>query len=120
MPGGEWGRCGGRSTGPRASLRVWGVRLASAALVRCFAAPVLAQEAVVGADDDAGGWIPERRRAQCRTDLGYAVFPYPYSLPGIGAGLRVVTASGVVFRGDVATGEEGVQYNLFIGYPWEL
>ena len=37
-----------------------------------------------------------------------------------GIGLRMVTASGVVFRADVATGREGVSPNIFIGYPWEL
>ena len=35
-------------------------------------------------------------------------------------GLRMVTASGVVFRADVATGSEGVSPSIFIGYPWEL
>jgi hypothetical protein len=37
-----------------------------------------------------------------------------------GAGLRIVTASGVVFRGDVANGKEGLNTAIFIGYPWEL
>lgn len=37
-----------------------------------------------------------------------------------GAGLRVVTASGVVFRADVAAGREGVSPSIFIGYPWEF
>lgn len=37
-----------------------------------------------------------------------------------GIGLRMVTASGVVFRADVATGNEGVSPSIFIGYPWEL
>ena len=37
-----------------------------------------------------------------------------------GIGLRMVTASGVVFRADVAIGREGVSPNIFIGYPWEL
>jgi outer membrane protein assembly factor BamA len=37
-----------------------------------------------------------------------------------GIGLRMVTASGVVFRADVATGTEGVSPSIFIGYPWEL
>jgi outer membrane protein assembly factor BamA len=37
-----------------------------------------------------------------------------------GAGFRVVTASGVVFRGDVAHGKEGLNTAIFIGYPWEL
>jgi outer membrane protein assembly factor BamA len=37
-----------------------------------------------------------------------------------GIGLRMVTASGVVFRADVAAGSEGVSPSIFIGYPWEL
>jgi len=37
-----------------------------------------------------------------------------------GAGLRIVTASGVVFRGDIAHGKEGFNTAIFIGYPWEL
>jgi hypothetical protein len=37
-----------------------------------------------------------------------------------GMGLRVITASGVVFRADIAAGREGVEPNIFIGYPWEL
>ncbi len=37
-----------------------------------------------------------------------------------GLGLRVVTASGIVFRGDLAFGREGFEPEIFIGYPWEL
>jgi hypothetical protein len=37
-----------------------------------------------------------------------------------GTGLRVVTASGVVFRADLAFGKEGVEPEIFIGYPWEI
>jgi hypothetical protein len=37
-----------------------------------------------------------------------------------GFGMRVVTASGVVFRGDIGFGKEGVSPAIFIGYPWEL
>jgi hypothetical protein len=37
-----------------------------------------------------------------------------------GMGLRIVTASGAVFRGDFAYGDEGFQPNVFIGYPWEI
>ncbi len=37
-----------------------------------------------------------------------------------GLGLRVVTASGIVFRGDFAFGKEGFEPEVFIGYPWEL
>jgi hypothetical protein len=37
-----------------------------------------------------------------------------------GTGLRMVTASGVVFRADIATGQDGVATQIFIGYPWEI
>jgi hypothetical protein len=37
-----------------------------------------------------------------------------------GIGLRVVTASGVVFRGDIGFGREGVAPAIFIGYPWDI
>jgi hypothetical protein len=37
-----------------------------------------------------------------------------------GLGARMVTASGVVFRADIANGYEGVATEIFIGYPWEI
>ncbi|MDD5302917.1 MAG: hypothetical protein PHS14_07370 [Elusimicrobia bacterium] len=37
-----------------------------------------------------------------------------------GAGLRIVTASGLVYRLDLATGDEGFQPSVFFQYPWEL
>ncbi len=37
-----------------------------------------------------------------------------------GVGFRMVTASGVVFRGDFAYGDDGLAQQIFIGYPWEL
>jgi len=37
-----------------------------------------------------------------------------------GVGLRMITASGVVFRGDIADGHDGISTAIFIGYPWEL
>ena len=45
---------------------------------------------------------------------------YNITRSSYGLGLRVITASGAVFRGDFAYGEEGFQPNIFIGYPWEL
>ena len=36
-----------------------------------------------------------------------------------GVGLRMVTASGIVFRADVASGKEGVEASIIVGYPWE-
>jgi len=37
-----------------------------------------------------------------------------------GIGIRMVTASGFVFRGDLGYGDDGLEQQLFIGYPWEL
>jgi hypothetical protein len=37
-----------------------------------------------------------------------------------GIGFRMVTASGVVFRGDIADGHDGIATAIFIGYPWEI
>lgn len=37
-----------------------------------------------------------------------------------GTGFRMVTASGVVFRGDIANGHDGIATAIFIGYPWEI
>lgn len=37
-----------------------------------------------------------------------------------GIGFRLVTASGVVFRGDLAYGSDGLAQQIFIGYPWEI
>lgn len=37
----------------------------------------------------------------------------------IGAGLRIVNASGLIYRFDFATGEEGNAFTVIINYPWE-
>jgi hypothetical protein len=37
-----------------------------------------------------------------------------------GAGARVVTASGLVYRLDLGAGDEGIQPSIFFQYPWEL
>jgi outer membrane protein assembly factor BamA len=37
-----------------------------------------------------------------------------------GFGVRIVTASGVVFRGELGFGREGIAPAIFIGYPWEI
>lgn len=37
-----------------------------------------------------------------------------------GTGVRMVFASGLVLRADVATGREGFNTAIFIGYPWEI
>jgi len=36
-----------------------------------------------------------------------------------GLGIRMVTASGLVIRGDYATGDEGEEVSVIVGYPWE-
>ncbi len=37
-----------------------------------------------------------------------------------GGGLRVVTGAGLVYRLDIAYGDEGYQYTMILNYPWEL
>lgn len=37
-----------------------------------------------------------------------------------GVGLRIVTASGLIYRFDIAAGQEGIQPSIFFQYPWEL
>lgn len=37
-----------------------------------------------------------------------------------GTGLRLVFASGLVLRGDVAHGDDGFNFAAFVGYPWEI
>lgn len=51
--------------------------------------------------------------ADLREDLG-DIYRASY-----GAGFRMVTASGLVLRADVATGREGIETTIIIGYPWE-
>lgn len=69
--------------------------------------------------DDSGISIPDRRRDQFPKEFGYAAFPYPYRLPGIGSGIAVVAGAlnvagthtdvyGIGFTGDVRGGAVGV------------
>jgi hypothetical protein len=51
--------------------------------------------------------------ADLREDLG------DLYRPSYGAGFRMVTASGIVLRADVATGREGIETTILFGYPWE-
>lgn len=37
-----------------------------------------------------------------------------------GTGIRMITASGLVYRLDVAQGDEGFEATMFINYPWEI
>lgn len=52
--------------------------------------------------------------ADLRSDLGKIM------RDSYGFGLRIITASGVVLRGDLAFGREGFSPEIFIGYPWEI
>lgn len=56
--------------------------------IACLSLLTVAGTASAAAGDAA--FYPERRKEQFTKDFGYAVFPYPYSLPGIGKGLSVV------------------------------
>lgn len=94
-------------------LRGYGAGLAICLL--CALAP-----AALAADPDAGAFgAPERRRDQFPKEPGYAIFPYPYRLPGIGSGLSLIAgalnigdtytdAYGIVFGGDVKGGAVGL------------
>lgn len=37
-----------------------------------------------------------------------------------GVGARLVTKSGLIFRADIATGDEGEEISIIFGYPWEV
>jgi outer membrane protein assembly factor BamA len=37
-----------------------------------------------------------------------------------GAGIRMITGSGIVYRLDTANGDEGFEFTIIINYPWEL
>jgi outer membrane protein assembly factor BamA len=37
-----------------------------------------------------------------------------------GLGARLVTKSGLIFRADIATGDEGQEVSIIFGYPWEV
>ncbi len=90
-------------------------RLALAACMLGALAPMAA-----AADPSSEGLtVPDRRRDQFPKEFGYAAFPYPYRLPGIGSGLSLVggalniadtytDAYGIVFGGDVKGGAAGV------------
>jgi hypothetical protein len=83
-------------------------RFVLAACLLCAFAP-----AAVAADPPSGDpAVPDRRRDQFPNDFGYAAFPYPYRLPGIGSGVGLVGGAlniadgytdvyGIVFAGDV-------------------
>jgi hypothetical protein len=77
--------------------------------VQVYAAHAFELSAAVSTD---ASFVPDRRKDQFPKSPGYAIFPYPYSLPGIGSGLSLVGGAtniadtytdvyGMVFSGDV-------------------
>src|SRR2546426_9929125 len=52
--------------------------------------------------------VPDRRRDQFPKDFGYAAFPYPYRLPGIGSGLSF--AAGAFNIADTYTDAYGIVF----------
>jgi len=80
----------------------------------------LASTAVAADPSSEDPVVPDRRREQFPKDFGYAVFPFPYQLPGIGSGISLVAAAqniadtytdayGIVFTGGVEGGAVGVR-----------
>jgi len=51
------------------------------------------KEGVTDVDAPLAPFITERRKDQYSSSPGYAVFPYPYSLPGVGSGVGLVGGS---------------------------
>jgi hypothetical protein len=37
-----------------------------------------------------------------------------------GIGARLITKSGLIFRADIASGDEGEEVSIIVGYPWEV
>src|SRR6266581_1346087 len=88
------------------------------ALAACMLG-AFAPRAAAADPSSEGLTVPDRRRDQFPKEFGYAAFPYPYRLPGIGSGLSLVggalniadtytDAYGIVFEGDVKGGAAGV------------
>ena len=85
-------------------------------VVCCFAllSVAAAEEATRSASPDVTTYssLPDRRKEQFQTSFGYALFPYPYNIPGIGGGIGLVGGAmniadtytdvyGIVYSGDV-------------------
>jgi hypothetical protein len=96
---------------------VQGFFLAVAILLAFASASGAAEISVEGSSDLP--FVPDRRKPQWSTDFGYALFPYPYSLPGLGSGISLVggamniadtytDAYGIVFTGQVSGAAAGV------------
>lgn len=94
-------------------------RFAPRLVLAAYAFCAFALGAIAAEPSSEGLTAPERRKDQFAKDFGYAAFPYPYKLPGIGSGLSLAAAAfniadtytdayGVVFGGDVKGGAVGV------------
>lgn len=81
-------------------------------LFMTLAAGASATEESTGAATTLPDFLAERRKAQFETSFAYAVFPFPYSLPGIGKGISLVGAAmniadtytdayAIIYSGDV-------------------
>ena len=96
-------------------------RFLIAICIICLYAPV-SWSADDASDDSI---LAERRKVQFPTDFAYALFPYPYSLPGIGQGLGLVggamnmvdtytDAYGIILRGPAHLA--GVSYGYVVAF----
>ena len=56
----------------------------------CAAGLFVLAMAQQGFAETGTGLVPDRRKPQFMNDMGYYVFPMPYSIPGVGAGLGVM------------------------------
>jgi len=56
----------------------------------CFVAILVLALAQHGFAETDTGLLPDRRKPQFMNDQGYYVFPMPYSIPGVGAGLGIM------------------------------
>ena len=78
-----------------------------------------AEDKTADSGDAVHSFLVDRRKEQFATSFAYAVFPLPYSLPGIGKGISLVGGAmniantytdvyGIVYSGDVQGAAVGV------------
>lgn len=93
--------------------------IVTASVLLALSPPAAAQAAAGGGPEASAPSYPERRKPQFPEGFGYALFPYPYSLPGLGSGLSLVggvmnvadtytDTYGIVFGGDVKGAAAGI------------
>lgn len=89
-------------------------------IVCCLSISVAVADEAASAARSVLTSLPERRKEQFQTSFGYALFPYPYNIPGIGGGIGLVggamnightytDAYGIVYSGDVESMAAGVE-----------